>query len=70
MILNMLFRSNFPVLLQSPINAGAFAMIVGLMIVPVVSLFTKRPEAEMVEECFACYNKKVEVSQKRSLIEN
>ncbi|MBR5799365.1 MAG: sodium:solute symporter [Lachnospiraceae bacterium] len=70
MILNMLFRSSFPVLLQSPINAGAFAMIVGLVIVPVVSLFTKKPEAEMVEECFACYNKKVEVSQKRSLIEN
>lgn len=70
MILNMMFRSSFPVLLQSPINAGAFAMIVGLVIVPVVSLFTKKPEAEMVEECFACYNKKVEVSQKRSLIEN
>jgi len=70
MILNMLFRSSFPVLLQSPINAGAFAMIVGLVIVPVVSLFTNKPDSGLVEETFACYNKKVEVSQKRSLIEN
>ncbi len=69
MVLNMLFRSSFPTLLQSPINAGAFAMIAGLIIVPVVSLFTKRPDEKMVEDTFACYNKKVEVSQKRSLSE-
>ena len=69
MVLNMLFRSSFPTLLQSPINAGAFAMLAGLVIVPVVSLFTKKPDAQMVEDTFACYNKKVEVSQKRSLSE-
>ena len=69
MIANMLFRSSFPVLLQSPINAVAAAMLVGLVIVPVVSLFTTKPEEKMVEETFACYNKKIEVPQKQSLSE-
>ncbi len=69
MVLNLLVRSSFPTILQSPINAGAFAMIAGLVIVPVVSLFTKKPNSDLVEETFACYNKKVEVSQKRSLSE-
>lgn len=69
MLLNMLFRSSFPTLLQSPINAGAFAMLAGLIMVPVVSLFTKKPEKELVEETFACYNKKIEVPQKQSLSE-
>lgn len=67
MILNLLFRSSFPALLQSPINAGAFAMLAGLVIVPVVSLVTPKPEEKMVEGTFECYNKKIEVSQKRSL---
>ena len=69
MIANMLFRSSFPVLLQSPINAGAAAMIAGLVIVPVVSLFTAKPDEKLVEETFACYNKKIEVPQKQSLSE-
>ena len=50
MLANMLFKSYFPTLLQSPINAGAFAMIMGLIIVPVVSLVTKPPEKEKVED--------------------
>ncbi len=69
MVTNMLLRSSFPVLLQSPINAGAFAMLAGLVIVPAVSLFTTKPNTELVEETFACYNKKIEVSQKKSLSE-
>ena len=67
MILNMLIRPSFPALLQSPINCGAFAMLAGLVLVPVVSLFTPRPDEKLVEESFACYDIKVEVSQKRSL---
>ncbi|MDE5965940.1 MAG: sodium/solute symporter [Lachnospiraceae bacterium] len=55
MIANMLFRAQFPVLLQSPINAGAFAMIAGLIIVPVVSLFTKKPDDALVEDAFSAY---------------
>ncbi len=45
--------------LASPINAGAFAMLFGLVIVPVVSLITKqKPEdKEFTEKVFECYSK-------------
>ena len=69
MVANMLARSSFPTLLQSPINCGAFAMLAGLVIVPLVSLFTAKPDQQMVEDAFASYEKKVPVSQKRSLID-
>ena len=67
MILNMLFKSYFPAVLQSPINCGAFAMIAGLIIVPVVSLLTKAPEKETVNEMFKCYEQEVTVLSKESL---
>ena len=67
MILNMLVRSSFPKILQSPINAGAFCMIVGLILVPLISLFTKKPDKQIVEDAFACYNEKVLVPQKEAL---
>ena len=69
MLLNMLFRSSFPELLKSPINAGAFAMLAGLVIVPAVSLFTAKPEQKWVEDTFACYNRRIEVPVKQSLSE-
>lgn len=67
MVCNMLFRESFPVFLQSPINAGAFAMVVGMILVPVVSLLTPKPDKQMVEDAFACYEKKVEAPQKYDL---
>ncbi len=67
MILNMLFKSAFPVWLQSPINCGAFAMLAGLIIVPIVSLFTKAPDSEATEAMFRCYEKEVTVFSKESL---
>ena len=67
MLLNMFIRSSFPVVLQSPINCGVVAMIGGLVIVPVVSLFTKKPDLKETEKMFACYNDKVVVSAKESL---
>ena len=67
MIANMLFRSSFTVLLQSPINSGALAMIAGLIIVPIVSLFTPAPNKDLVEDAFACYNKETVVAQKTAL---
>ncbi len=70
MILNMLVRDKFPLLLQSPINAGAFCMLIGLVIVPVISLFTPKPDAELVENAFASYNKKVMVYQREALSED
>lgn len=39
---------------HSPINAGAFAMLFSLVIVPVVSFFTKKPEKSEVDEIFSC----------------
>ena len=42
-------------------------MIIGLVIVPVISLFTKKPDKELVEGAFACYNKEVMVHQSTSL---
>ena len=67
MLVNIFARASFPAMLQSPINCGAFCMIIGLIIVPVVSAFTKKPEAAMVEDAFSCYNKKVLVAQKDAL---
>ncbi|MCQ2577845.1 MAG: sodium:solute symporter [Treponema sp.] len=67
LILNMLIRPKFPVIMQSPINCGVIAMVAGLVIVPIVSLFTRKPDAALVEETFACYEKKVPVTQKTSL---
>ena len=67
MILNLFFRSFFPVILQSPINCGAFTMIAGLILVPLVSLISPKPKKELVEDAFACYEKRVPAAQKRSL---
>ena len=61
MIANVLARSSFPKLLQSPINAGAFCMIAGLVIVPVVSVITRAPSKEDVKSIFSCYERKVTV---------
>ena len=62
MIANIFFRSSFPAIMQSPINCGAIAMLAGLVIVPVVSLFTPGPDKKLVDNAFACYEKKTEVS--------
>jgi len=67
MIANMLFRSSFPVILQSPINCGVIAMLAGLIIVPVVSLVTPKISKDKVEEMFSCYNRQVVVDAKESL---
>ncbi len=44
---------NCPLNLLSPINAGAFAMIISLIIVPVVSSFTKAPDKKVIDNAFA-----------------
>ncbi|HCT91314.1 MAG TPA: sodium:solute symporter [Lachnospiraceae bacterium] len=67
MVANIFFRSSFPTIMQSPINCGAIAMLAGLVIVPVVSAFTPKPDKTLVEEAFACYDKETMVSQKTAL---
>ena len=70
MLANVVVRSSFPVLIQSPINAGAFCMLAGLVIVPVVSVFTPKPDKEVVDGSFACYDAKVLVPRRRALEED
>ena len=67
MLANIAFQSAFPAVLQSPINAGAFCMVAGLVIVPVVSAFTRKPDRTLVEEAFSCYHHKVLVDQSQAL---
>ncbi len=70
MIWNMLDRASFPAILQSPINCGVIAMLGGFIIVPLVSLVTKKPDSAMLDDIFSCYNETVTVSKKRSLGDN
>ncbi|MCI8786221.1 MAG: sodium:solute symporter [Eubacterium sp.] len=67
MLANIFFKSSFPEIMQSPINCGVIAMLAGLVIVPVVSLFTPKPDQKLVEESFACYEEKTQVSKKTAL---
>ena len=55
--------------IASPINAGALAMIAGLIVVPVVSVITKKPDEAIVDEIFNCLDEKVMVEQKMALPE-
>ncbi|MBP5428363.1 MAG: sodium:solute symporter [Clostridia bacterium] len=57
MILNMFVPSIYPAWLKSPINCGAFTMLVGLVIVPVVSLLTPKPDKAKVDEIFDSLNR-------------
>lgn len=57
MILNILARSSFPAYLQSPVNCGAFIMLAGLVIVPLVSLFTKKPDEKLLNSAFESLKK-------------
>lgn len=67
MVLNMLCPKIFPSFLASPINCGAFAMLASMIIVPLVSAFTKVGDKERVDEIFTCYDEKVCVNVKTSL---
>lgn len=55
--------------IASPINAGALAMVAGLIIVPAVSLLTPKMKKEQVNEIFACYEETVTVHKKKSIQE-
>ena len=70
MLANIFLGSHFPPMLQSPINAGAFCMVAGLILVPLVSLFTPKPDRRLVEESFSCYEEKVLVRQRQALGEH
>lgn len=65
--INMFARTSLPAIMQSPINMGAIAMLGGLIIVPIVSLVTPKPDKKLVEDAFECYNKTTVVAQKTAL---
>ena len=58
------FTSGLPAVeyfLGSSINTGMLAMVVGLIIVPVVSLITRRSRPDGTDEIFSCYDRLVQV---------
>ena len=67
MLANIFWRASFPALLRSPINAGAFCMIAGLVIVPLVSMFTAKPDQKHLDQVFSCYDRPVTVTAKQSI---
>lgn len=67
MVANIFYGSHFPKIIQSPINCGAIAMLAGLVIVPIVSMVTPKPDSNLVENAFACYEKETTVAQKTAL---
>ena len=60
-------RDAMPAFLKSPINTGALAMLGGLVIVPIVNLFSRKPPKELVDGSFACYEKTTVVQQATAL---
>lgn len=56
--------------IASPINAGAVAMLAGLVIVPTVSVVTPKMKKEKMDAFFECYEEKVTITKKRSLEAN
>ena len=53
----------------SPINAGVMAMLLGLIIVPVVSLLSKKCDKANVDSMFECFNRRVTVPASTALTE-
>ena len=52
---------------QNSLYSGVFAMIGGLILTPVVSLFTKKQSEEELKDIFCCYEKKVLVNATEAL---
>ena len=53
--------------IKSPINAGAFTMLVSLVLVPLVSMITPKMNQEEVDSIFAGYDEKVETTTREVL---
>ena len=60
--------SSAPLLKVWVASVGTFFInLIKMIIVPVVSLFTPKPDKELVDSAFACYEKETEVPQKTAL---
>ena len=51
---------------KSSINSGVVSMVGGLILVPIVSLITPKPDKDKVDAMFSCYDQKVVVEVKMS----
>ncbi|WP_040198122.1 sodium:solute symporter family protein [Candidatus Soleaferrea massiliensis] len=61
---NMFFK-----FIESPINAGALAMVAGLVVVPLVSLISRKLDKSFIEGIFICFKngeEKLEDEQKKT----
>ena len=54
---------------ESSITAGAAAMLIGFLVVPVVSLLSKKMDPQKINEIFSCYDEKVIVTSKKILVD-
>ena len=64
------FGPFFGYIFKSSINSGVVAMVGGLVIVPLVSLITKKPDDSVVNEAFSSYERTIVVKAKDSLGED
>ena len=55
---------------SSPINAGVLAMVLGLVLVPLVSLFGRVRNRGEVDKMFSCYDNTVTVRASTSLVDD
>ncbi len=66
-LIGIFCRDAMPGILKSPINTGALAMLGGLVVVPIVNLFSRKPPKDLVDGAFACYEKTTVVQQSTAL---
>lgn len=59
----------FVPIMGNSLVAGSVAMLGSLIIVPIVSVITKKPSTELIAPIFECYDEKIIVTKKRSLAE-
>lgn len=55
------------VLFKTSLHSGVFAMLLGLVLVPAVSMLTQKSKPDGVDEMFTCYDEKVISKAKKSL---
>ena len=66
MVLYLIFvytKANVPAFFTNSIKMGVVSMAMGFVVVPVVSLFTKPPRKELVEDLFSAYEIEKEFSE-------
>ncbi len=66
-LINVSGISVLEVVFKTSLHSGVFAMLGGLIIVPIVSAFTKKTLPDNIEEKFECYEHTVVTNKKSSL---